>query len=422
MADTEEAILFRENFIHDVYRLSRLRFKPDVIFDLGANVGAFSCYAHHVFPDALIVAVEPNAKNFARLRENVEVHHKIPSDHIELLEAGLGSGRLWHVLGGKGGGQEVYVSEGPGYQIEDFAAGPGSRFEDASAVPCVTLRELVTKYIDGSVVPPSFIVKMDCEGGELTTLANDLDVLCRADYVAMEIHRYGATHAGKLQSDATIDAALARLAETHDCELDNVIFYATKRHAVGSEVVACGFADLPLSSITHRHQIFQWLNRTGRTGLAVEVGVAAGGHSSMILKEWAGKHLYMVDVWDAAHDYGTGKWQEWLENCQKLATANPGRATVVRKPSADASREFADDSLDFVFIDADHSYRAVKSDIESWWPKMKPGGLLAGHDYIECPSYGVIRAVGEFVAANGLPLTIVPVSDSDNPVWAVLKP
>jgi hypothetical protein len=49
--------------------------------------------------------------------------------------------------------------------------------------------------------------------------------------------------------------------------------------------------------------------------------------------------------------------------------------------SLDAVKKFRDESLDFVFIDASHEYEDVKKDIEAWLPKVKPGGILAGHDY-----------------------------------------
>lgn len=61
--------------------------------------------------------------------------------------------------------------------------------------------------------------------------------------------------------------------------------------------------------------------------------------------------------------------------------------------SWDAATKFDDNSLDFVFIDADHKYQSVVNDILAWMPKVKIGGVLAGHDY---PSYpGVVKAVNE---------------------------
>lgn len=56
--------------------------------------------------------------------------------------------------------------------------------------------------------------------------------------------------------------------------------------------------------------------------------------------------------------------------------------TPIRLTSIEAAKLYKDKSLDFVFIDADHTYDAVKSDILSWLPKIKSGGVIGGHDYI----------------------------------------
>jgi hypothetical protein len=66
----------------------------------------------------------------------------------------------------------------------------------------------------------------------------------------------------------------------------------------------------------------------------------------------------------------------------------------IRTDSVSASKMYADESLDAVFIDADHKYESVVADILSWMPKVKKGGILSGHDYIDCHN-GVIKAVNE---------------------------
>lgn len=68
------------------------------------------------------------------------------------------------------------------------------------------------------------------------------------------------------------------------------------------------------------------------------------------------------------------------------------RAQFIRATTLEAAEHVEDESLDFVFIDADHSYEAVKADIEAWEKKVKPGGCVLGHD-INWPD--VQRAVGE---------------------------
>lgn len=70
--------------------------------------------------------------------------------------------------------------------------------------------------------------------------------------------------------------------------------------------------------------------------------------------------------------------------------------TAKRMPSIEAAATYADNSLDFVFIDADHSYEAVRADIIAWWPKVKSGGIISGHDY-HMGAPGVINASNELL-------------------------
>jgi predicted O-methyltransferase YrrM len=68
--------------------------------------------------------------------------------------------------------------------------------------------------------------------------------------------------------------------------------------------------------------------------------------------------------------------------------------SVIKGKSADVSKQFADASLEFVFIDASHDYESVKEDIEAWLPKVKVGGIVGGDDY---QWEGVNKAVQELV-------------------------
>ena len=69
--------------------------------------------------------------------------------------------------------------------------------------------------------------------------------------------------------------------------------------------------------------------------------------------------------------------------------------TPIKGISWEAAKLYSDNSLDFVFIDAGHEYDSVIKDIKSWYPKVKTGGVIAGHDYTQ-PTCGVKRAVDEF--------------------------
>ena len=73
---------------------------------------------------------------------------------------------------------------------------------------------------------------------------------------------------------------------------------------------------------------------------------------------------------------------EWLYNtCVKNTEPVSGVVKIIRKTSAQAAKGFKANSVDFVFIDGSHDYDSVCVDIEIWLPKVKPGGMIGGHDY-----------------------------------------
>ena len=123
-----------------------------------------------------------------------------------------------------------------------------------------------------------------------------------------------------------------------------------------------------------------------------EVGVFKGRMSAHLLLR-PGLKLYMVDNWKPFHLYSSEDQEYNYLRCLAVG------GIVVRAESVIAASFFPDESLDFVFIDADHSYEGVKSDVTAWLPKVRNGGLLGGHDYANdndpC-GQEVKRAVDEF--------------------------
>lgn len=128
-------------------------------------------------------------------------------------------------------------------------------------------------------------------------------------------------------------------------------------------------------------------------GKGVEVGTFKGEFSKEIMENWGGT-LYMVDVWrplsneeylDSSNhnNYVNGVYSEAINNTKGFED----RAVMVRATSEIASHMFEDNSLDFVYIDANHAYDYVVQDIELWYPKVKEGGYLCGHDYIHMDWY-----------------------------------
>lgn len=82
------------------------------------------------------------------------------------------------------------------------------------------------------------------------------------------------------------------------------------------------------------------------------------------------------------------------ETLRAIAAAYPDRARLLEGSTHDIKAQIPNGSLDFVFVDAGHSYNAVRQDLADWWPKVRPGGWFGGHDYHERYP-GVVRAVDE---------------------------
>jgi hypothetical protein len=125
------------------------------------------------------------------------------------------------------------------------------------------------------------------------------------------------------------------------------------------------------------------------TGLFVEVGTWQGDFASTILGFLDCRMLYCIDPYTHFADdiykdsmnlqlkgaHGTNLYESTKQRLEKKA---PGRIEMIRKTSLEAVNNFEDETLDFVYIDANHAYEYVLKDILAWYPKVKQGGILAG--------------------------------------------
>lgn len=122
-----------------------------------------------------------------------------------------------------------------------------------------------------------------------------------------------------------------------------------------------------------------------------EIGVLKGITAKKILEECHDviDEYWAIDKWNPVHEnylsgrirgYNQEDWDRIYSKVIKLSIQYP-KLKVVRIPSVPASKLFPDNFFDLVFIDAEHEYNAVKSDILNWFPKIKTGGLISGHDY-----------------------------------------
>lgn len=115
-----------------------------------------------------------------------------------------------------------------------------------------------------------------------------------------------------------------------------------------------------------------------------EIGVWVGDFAQVLCARVPGLHLTAVDPWKSYADYRERKNdQVRLDGAYQLAKAALARfnCTIVRKTSVDAASDVPDGSLDFVYIDSNHAFDYVRQDLQAWTPKVRRGGIVAGHDY-----------------------------------------
>jgi len=160
-----------------------------------------------------------------------------------------------------------------------------------------------------------------------------------------------------------------------------------------------------------------------RGGVAAEIGVFKGGFSQKILEAAAPAKLHLIDPWPEQVSSGgvVGKGDELYG--QVLARfhhrIDAGQVAVHRTTSTEAAKEFPDGQFDWVFLDANHGYEGMKQDLEAYYPKVRPGGYITGHDFTDAKGYGVIRAVRDLIDAR--PVHLVALSTDEYPSFVLRK-
>ena len=152
--------------------------------------------------------------------------------------------------------------------------------------------------------------------------------------------------------------------------------------------------------------IYRKMAYTHDNAVFVEIGSWKGKSSfcmaSFIQAENKNIKFYCIDTWQGSEEHVEDSEivNNTLFNTFKKNTEPVGDfITSIQLNSLNAAHQFNDESLDFVFIDASHDYENVKNDINTWYPKVKKGGTIAGHDYHHTWS-GVVKAVNEWAEIN----------------------
>ena len=187
--------------------------------------------------------------------------------------------------------------------------------------------------------------------------------------------------------------------------------------------------------LTRREELPQYFPKDG---VGVEVGVAQGDYSALLLQAAQPRELHLIDPWSHLES-----GSDLLEANDMLATVGDARASgemfgpppenlagndeyaaVVARFSGDqrvrlhrqysykAAASFADGCLDFAYLDGNHHYEFVLKDLQDFGAKLKPGGLLFGHDFFEdafarAEHYGVVDAVNTFLKRSDFRLLML---------------
>lgn len=147
-----------------------------------------------------------------------------------------------------------------------------------------------------------------------------------------------------------------------------------------------------------------------RFGVGAEIGVERGLYSKQLCQENHGLKLYAVDPWLAYQGYREHVSQEKLDGFFEITKQRLSGydAHLIRKTSVDAAKDFKDGSLDFVYLDGNHEFSHVAADISAWTPKVRKGGIVAGHDYIKRKNKEYLMHVVDVVNAYVSAYQITP--------------
>lgn len=174
--------------------------------------------------------------------------------------------------------------------------------------------------------------------------------------------------------------------------------------------------------MNNRDELGKFYQQYYQTGLGAEVGCFQGDFSKTLSKDWEGG-IISIDYFDDKDFLYTYDLEE-----KARRNLDGTKCMVVKGTSLEVASNIVDGSLDWVYIDADHQYKHALEDINAWFPKVRKGGVVSGHDYIkdykvQNIEFGVWRAVDEFCEKHGYKVELIHdnVSGADFASWYFIK-
>lgn len=157
-----------------------------------------------------------------------------------------------------------------------------------------------------------------------------------------------------------------------------------------------------------------------------EIGVWEGAFSRQLCLSVPGLHLRCVDPWRSYEEYQDPKNQKMkIEKAYRTAVEKltPLGCDIMRMTSLAAAAQVPDGSLDFVYLDGNHGETFVTADLHAWAPKVRRGGIVSGHDYMERPGKSWIQvkaAVDAYTSARNIgPVYILNGDKAPSFFWVV---
>ena len=166
-------------------------------------------------------------------------------------------------------------------------------------------------------------------------------------------------------------------------------------------------------------------DNTDRPLIVAEIGLWEGDNARHLMGLNLDR-LFLIDPYKAYERHAQSEVDEAMGIALPKIASHPNayKMSFIRMDSVEAAELFADEYFDYVYIDGDHTLEGAEKDLEAWWPKVKPRGYFAGHDYSS--SVGVMRAVDNFCEANSLDVrTWASPRTPDGPMhlsdWLIVK-
>lgn len=204
-------------------------------------------------------------------------------------------------------------------------------------------------------------------------------------------------------------------------------YYAAKmrgyRTAQNAKIPKIEFEEKHVANAKLLSNRLELLRRMPKNSIVAEVGVFKGDFSKSILDITQPRQLYLVDAW------ASDRYNESLITVikDKLKSEIDKKIVHIRRGfSTEVVAQFEDTYFDWIYIDTDHSYVTTLEELNLYSKKVKPGGIIAGHDYIignwnKGSKYGVIEAVHEFCVNNNWEVIYLTAEIAGNPSFAIRR-